>query len=688
MNGSLPPPGSRVFILGRYSSDIQTPKSADDHIREGTAYAERHGWVIAGTAKDEAKSGRSTVGRTGFYNAMAAAEAGLCDLILIEDISRFARDAADALMAARKLKENNVCICTIGGGVLDGLMLGIRAQMAQEQSEEIGRRVKRGHRSAAMRGRAMGSLAYGYVFRDEPDAQGLNRAVDETKRPVLVRIFKDIAAGLSSMDIVRALNEEEVPAPDGGKWRPKAITGDPHMLNGIARNPIYVGKLIYGKSKSTYISSQGVREISPGLQMDQIVHEAPTLRIIEDDLWFTVQEIMEERAQRLLDEAGRAVPNRVRRPRHPLSGLIKCGQCGSTYAVTGDRLACDGRRLGICDNSRRVKREEVQNAVFDGLRHRVLLPHLLDQYVEEYRREYEAATAQLDNRAVTVEARQREIDRQIGNVLNLARMGASDTHAAALLHTELEQLAAEKKRLERESRKRPSAAPLSMEASEILQRLHVMLEDLGTALEGPERDAARARDILRKFITRVVVTPHDVLENTDGRGCGPLRITVEGSLAALLGLASIDRVVQRSDSPLPTLNPGKSTFRFYIDLPNSSLSELTFADIAFVSRRLDEARAPLRKQDLIVAMEAGLSGAPARHDTDAFHRVSNALKHLRRDGLIRPIVVGPNYTGWVWNDAVLTDEEWRERARDPSAKSAKVWRVTAPEAFVTVISDG
>lgn len=686
MNGSLPPRGSRVFILGRYSSDMQNPKSADDQIREGLAYAERNGWVIAGTDKDEAKSGRSIVGRTGFYNAMAAAEAGLCDLILIEDISRFARDAADALMAARKLKENNVCICTIGGGVLDGMMLGIRAQMAQEQSEEIGRRVKRGHRSAALRGRAMGSLAYGNVFRDNPDPEGLNRAVDETKRPILVRIFKDIAAGLTGMEIARALNAEGVPAPDGGKWRPKAITGDPHVLNGIARNPIYVGKLIYGKSKSTYVSSKGLREISPGLQMDQIVRDAPELRIIDDDLWMTVQEIMEERGQKLLNERGLPVPNRAKSPRYPLSGLIKCGRCGSTYAVAGNRLACDGRRLGVCDNSRRVDRHDVQDAVFEAVKTRVCLPHLLDRYVEVYRREYEEASAQQAERTTTMDARRREVDRQIENLLNLARMGSSDTNVAALLHGDLEKLGAEKKRLEREARRRPAPAPLSMEAGDIFQRLYRMLDDLSGALEGPERDAARAKAILRKFITRVVVTPHEVPESADGRGCGPLRVTVEGSLAALLGLACIDRVVQRSDSPLPTLNPAKLPFSVYVDLPNTSLSKRTFADIAFVSRLLDQARAPLRTQDMVVAMEGDRASA-ANNGSDMTERVRAALKHLRAGGLIRPIRVSALITGWVWNDALLTDDGWRERARDPSAVTSKAWRVTAPAAFVTVISD-
>ena len=51
---------------------------------------------------------------------MACAEAGECDVVVIESVSRMAREAADMLMTARKLSELGVVICTTGGGVLSG----------------------------------------------------------------------------------------------------------------------------------------------------------------------------------------------------------------------------------------------------------------------------------------------------------------------------------------------------------------------------------------------------------------------------------------------------------------------------------------------------------------------------------------------------------------------------------------
>jgi DNA invertase Pin-like site-specific DNA recombinase len=76
-NNPTPPPGSRVLILGRYSSNLQNPMSADDQIRVCTDRCKQLGWEIVGVYKDEAKSGRSIAKRTGYLDMMAAAEAGL-----------------------------------------------------------------------------------------------------------------------------------------------------------------------------------------------------------------------------------------------------------------------------------------------------------------------------------------------------------------------------------------------------------------------------------------------------------------------------------------------------------------------------------------------------------------------------------------------------------------------------------
>ena len=411
--------------------------------------------------------------------------------------------------------------------------------------------------------------------------------------------------------------------------------------------------------------------------------------MIEYELWLSVQEKMEERSQRLLNDKGVRVPNRARSPKYPLSGLLKCGACGNSYVMASDRLACDGRRLGMCENTRRVRRDDLQAAVFDALKHRLLSPQILTPYLGEYRREYAEAVAEQAVRTTSIETRRGELDRQIQNIMATARAGAISSEVAALWNEELNRLSREKKRLEQEAARSPSSEPLPMEDGAIIERLRVMLDDLGAALEGGQRDAARARDILRSFIDRVVITPHETALS-DGRGCGPVRVTVEGGFAGLLGLASLDRVMQRRERTFTTLNSANSTFSIYVDLPNRSsiMLDRTFADIALFAGMLDNANAPVAKRDLIAAIEAALLQSGAASDIDAFQRASAVIRYLRGADLIRPITVRPDYTGWVLNDRDLTDEEWCARGLNPPPPPLFVMRSSPPAAFGVVIMGG
>src|SRR5438105_2076576 len=79
----MPPKGSRALLLGRYSSNLQNPLSADDQIRVCREDCVREGWEVVGEYKDEAKSGRAVKNRTGYLEAMAVAEAGLADVICV-----------------------------------------------------------------------------------------------------------------------------------------------------------------------------------------------------------------------------------------------------------------------------------------------------------------------------------------------------------------------------------------------------------------------------------------------------------------------------------------------------------------------------------------------------------------------------------------------------------------------------
>ena len=163
---AAPLPGSVAFLYGRFSSDMQNPKSADDQLAEADAICERNGWSVADRFTDLGETGRSVVNRPGLLTMLDRATAGEADIIVVEDVTRLGRNAADLHVIANRLKEASVVIFTFSSGVISGVDLSIRAAMAEEQSVEHAYRVKRGHRASAKRGRVMGGVAYGYAVGD------------------------------------------------------------------------------------------------------------------------------------------------------------------------------------------------------------------------------------------------------------------------------------------------------------------------------------------------------------------------------------------------------------------------------------------------------------------------------------------------------------------------------------------
>jgi len=679
MYAQVPPRGSLAICMGRYSSDMQNPRSADDQIRVGMEICERQGWKVVTAEKDEAKTGRTMVGRTGLYNVLAAAEAGDCDVVVVEDISRIARNARDMMDIAERLREANVVIYTFGGGVVGGMELAIRAQMAQEQSEETARRVKRGHRSAAAKGRVIGGIAYGYRRLEKPDEFGELRAIEEQKAKVVLRIYKDLLAGVSSHAICAQLNREGVPAPSGKLWRPRVLTGDKAMMTGIGRNPLYVGKLVYNKSNSKLVTSTGKVKVKAAPSSEYVMADVEHLRIVPDEMWHAVQEI--------LDGRSRTVPNNARQPTYLFSKLIKCGCCGHSFAAIGGGLGCAGRRYhNGCTNRRRVPREDLEEAVLTGLSDKILAPHILQTYLAEYRQEFARASEEYGSRAEVTTKRLQEVEREVDNLMTQIKGGVGG-FAAQRINEELEQLGAQKKQLERDLRRRLPESSLSMETDATVERLKELLGGLSRALQGPERDAARARDIIRSFITEIRVTPLEGDGKADGRGAGPVRVTVDGSLTELLGLATTDRALQRRGTNVATLGLPIVVFSYYVDISreNPSLAG-GVADVARLSQALDDAYAPVRQIEIIQALNGGLLPTTLEESHALEQRERRAVSYLKNAKLIRSVRLADG-AGWVWEDCLLSNDEWRLRAAVPNMppEPIAVIRMSPPEAFVVTI---
>jgi len=450
---TLPPRGSRFAKYARYSTALQSYKSIEGQERLCDVYAEKQGWVAAGSYSDAERSGTTTMGRQGLFQMLAAADRGEFDVLLVEDIDRASRDAADMHRIAKELEELDIVLCTVVGGVVTDIELAFKSVQHQQFIKQNAEKSKRGQELAVAQGRMSGSVAYGYRKVVAADVQGkpINglREKDPDRASIVERIHADFDAGKTTFEICKALNAEGEPAPKGGLWRVGTLLGNRHGGIGILRNPAYVGEYHYRKTQRKRRKNKMKMRFTA--ESERMIVQHPELRIIPQDLW--------DRNQTRLAENYDKPFYAKRKGEFVFTGRVFCGKCGCTSIASDGKYVCTGRsQKGVCDNTRRAPRVAVEQSVFDRLQKHLLSAGLLEPCIDAYREEAERSRVEYEARCQSDQSRLQDVDQRIANLV--AQLGGMrDTgYASQMLAVELDRLGAEKAVLEKRSKVRHVAA--------------------------------------------------------------------------------------------------------------------------------------------------------------------------------------------------------------------------------------
>lgn len=396
----------RAVVYARYSTDLQNDKSVEDQINLCKAYAGRLGLTVTREYFDRAKSGASMFGRPGLAELMQAAERGEFDFLISEAPDRISRDMADLAHVHKTLKFRGIIINCVNGGEMDTIQIGMHGVIGQMQREEGAKKVKRGMTGVVRSGRNAGGKAYGY--RPVQGKKGELEIVEE-EATVIRRVFELYAAGLSARTIAKALNDEGVAAPRGKQWNASTINGNSNRGNGILRNPIYAGQIVWNRVRMVKDPSTGKRvsRINDDAVVETI--DAPHLRIVDDRLFQIVKDGKKERT----GAAARTVPKNKRL----LSGLLRC-ECGGSLSIigsdrSGPRVQCTvNKESGTCSNDARYYVEKIERDVMDRLREMFADTSYIDAYVTEYQAESKRLAAERrNNRSATERALADVLDR-------------------------------------------------------------------------------------------------------------------------------------------------------------------------------------------------------------------------------------------------------------------------------------
>ena len=249
-------------------------------------YTKRTGDTLVRLYADEGISGTKIKNRKEFLRMMSDAEHGLFDMVVVKDISRFARNTVDLLQNIRKLKalgiETQFLTANMTSMGNSEFVLTIFGALAQEESANTSKRVKFGKKMNAEKGRVP-NIVYGY---DKTIGDYFNLAINEEEAKVIRQIYQWYTEeGYGAAKIANMLNEKGLTTKRNCKWSQNAICR-------ILTNEIYTGKIINGKQEVTdFLTGQRADKD----ETEWMVVERPELRIIDDQIFEKAGETLHSR---------------------------------------------------------------------------------------------------------------------------------------------------------------------------------------------------------------------------------------------------------------------------------------------------------------------------------------------------------------------------------------------------------
>ncbi|MBM3600398.1 MAG: recombinase family protein [Alphaproteobacteria bacterium] len=511
-------------IYARYSTEMQRAASIEDQVRLCREKARQLGADVVEVYSDAAISGTRLANRPGMQALLAAARARRFGMVIAEALDRLSRDQEDVAGLFKRLAHLDIRIHTLAEGDVNELHVGLKGTMNALFIKDLSAKIRRGQRGRVEAGRAGGGISYGYRKIVEVGPKGEiekgRRAIEPAEAAVILRIFKEYAAGRSPRAIAADLNRDGIKSPRGKQWNASTINGHRQRNNGILMNWLYAGQIVFGRHNYRKNPETGVREVRVVPAAERVTIPAPELRIVPDDLWLNVQ----TRRQRFAQHG----PHLARRPRHLLSGLAKCGSCGGSFAMRAtNRMGCiTHRESGTCDNITTVRRDQFEARVLAGIKERLIAPDLFTEFAREYRAAMKGLQSARAARKATNSAATADVDRRIQRIVKAIEEGT----APATLRERLATLESEHARLVAEQREIAASATIVELHPNLPQRYRQQVVQLEQALSSAPAERAAAADALRSLIEQIVVTP--------GTRRGEAIIEVEGNIAGVLALAA------------------------------------------------------------------------------------------------------------------------------------------------------
>lgn len=480
-------------------------KSVARQIDHAKAYAMKKGWTVLEELifVDDGISGAEFVKRPGFIQLMNALKPRpTFQVLIMSEESRLGRESIETSYALKQIIDAGVRVFFYledRERTLDNAMDKVMLSLANFASEMERERAKQRTADAMLRkakaGHVTGGKTYGYDNRAVLSAEGhrlhVLRIVNQKEAAIVRQIFDMCAAGLGITRIAKQLNAEHVPAPRQSPrgWAPSAVRE-------ILHRELYRGQIVYGQLEK--IVRGGTKRRRLREEKDWVRVEAPDLRIIELDIWETVQARLAKSKGK-----GRSVV-RDQDSKYLLTGMARCAHCGGPMTIVGqDYHRRKGRFYGcsyyktrgssICKNSLLVEQEYLDQIVLKSL-HEAVAEEMIKVAVEKALAKHRAGEGKKLDRQADIQRELSLIEAYEENLVDAIGKGQPMDPLLAKLRAE----ETRKKDLVRELEQLTSADQIaSLDEARLKRELKARFSDLKGLLD---RHVSTARRLLRTLM--------------------------------------------------------------------------------------------------------------------------------------------------------------------------------------------
>lgn len=305
-------------------------------------------------------SGRTVDDRVAFNLMMDAAKRHEFDVVIVQDICRFARNLKELLIYIDLLKEYGIGVLILDGqywtfnlSETDIIRIAVDGGMAQGESMRTSKRVSNGIQSYRDRGQLVVSKVFGYILVKAIERKDNTLKVHPENGLTVKKIFElythpDLSQRMGSSRIANYLNA------NGYKTDAGDLNWTPSKVNRVLKNEKYMGYIMYGKFKvvDPMTKKKIATKIQP-IREDEYDNDGNLVKkcnlvkgdwepLVSEEVWWLAHDIQTGRAAEYIYSKNGNMVNGLRESTDMIANKSFC-QCGYSRSPQYTHCAKEGK---------------------------------------------------------------------------------------------------------------------------------------------------------------------------------------------------------------------------------------------------------------------------------------------------------------------------------------------------------